>query len=82
MSQNKYYIEVYKEIADLYLIDKLSIPKACAKVKITKKTYYNVCKRLGTPSVATMKDARLDYISGDSNNNFDANNIDEHNCVN
>ena len=81
MSQNKYYIEIYKEIADLYIIDRLSIPKACAKAGITKKTYYNICKKLGAPSVATMKDARLDYISNDSIN-FEANNIDEHDSVN
>ena len=83
MSQKKYHIEVHKEIADLYIIDRLSLPKACAKVGITKKTYYNICKKLDVPSVATMKDARLDYISGDSNTNiFDANNIDEHDCIN
>ena len=83
MSQNKYHIELYKEIADLYIIDRLSLPKACAKVGITKKTYYNICKKLICPSVATMKEYRLDYISHDSNKNIsDANNIDEHNCVN
>ena len=79
----KYYKEVYKEIADQYIIDKLSLPRACAKIGISTRTYYKICKRLNVPSVVTMKDARLDYISGDSNKNIsDANNIDEHNCVN
>ena len=59
----KYHAEVYKEIADQYLLDKLSIPKACTKVGITKQTYYNICKKLEVPSVVTIKDARLDYIS-------------------
>ena len=73
----KYYTEVYKEIADLYIINRLSVPKACAKVGITKKTYYLICKKLGVPSVATLKDARLDYLSDNNKeNNFDANNIE------
>ena len=77
MTQSKYHKEVYKEIADRYILDRLSIPKACAKVGITKRTYYNICKKLDVPSVVTLKDVRLDYISGESNkNNLDANNIE------
>ena len=72
----KYYTEVYKEIADLYIINRLSILKACAKVGINKKTYYRICKRLDVPSVSTIKDARLDYLSdNNTENNFEANNI-------
>ena len=71
----KYYKEVYKAIADLYVIDKLSLPAACAKVSIRLQTYYNICKKLGYSSVTTMKDARLNFISN-------ANNIDEHNSAN
>jgi len=68
----KYHAELYKAIADLYIIDRLSLKKACAKVGISKQTYYNICKKLDVPSVSTLKDARLDYISSD---NFEANNI-------
>ena len=72
---NQYNKEVYNTIADLYVIDKLSIPKACAKVGITKKTYYNICKKLGHLSIVRIKDARLNFISN-------ANNIDEHDSAN
>ena len=82
MTQKQYHIEVHKEIADLYLIDRLSIPKACAKVGISPRSYYKICKKLNVPSIVTKKDGRLDYISSDSDkNNFDAYNIDEHNSA-
>ena len=70
----KYYNEVYKAVANLYVIEKLSVPAACAKINITTRTYYNICKKLDYSSVTTMKDARLNFISN-------ANNIDEHNSV-
>ncbi len=78
MSSNetvKYYAEVYKAIANLYVIDRLSLPEACAKVRISLQTYYRISKKLGLSSVTTYKDARLNFISN-------ANNIDEHNSVN
>ena len=71
----RYYNEVYKTIADLYVIDRLTIPKACAKIGITKQTYYKICKKLGYQSVTTYKDARVNFISS-------SNNIDEHDSVN
>ena len=71
----QYYKEVYKVIADLYVIERLSLPVACAKVDIRLQTYYNICKKLGYSSVTTMKNARLNFISN-------ANNIDEHNSAN
>ena len=71
----KYYEEVYKAIADLYVIERLSLPAACAKIGISTRTYYKMCKKLGLASVTTYKDARLNFISKD-------NNIDEHNSAN
>ena len=71
----KYYTEAYKAIADLYVIEKLAVPAACAKIGISTRTYYKMCKTLGFQSVTTYKDARLNFISKD-------NNIDEHNSVN
>ena len=72
----KYHAELYKAISDLYIIDRLSLKRASAKVGITRQTYYNICKKLGVPSLTTIKDARLDYISdNDTNTNFEANNI-------
>ena len=72
---HKYYEEAYKAIADLYVIEKLSLPAACAKIGISTRTYYKMCKKLGFQSVTTYKDARLNFISKD-------NNIDEHNSTN
>jgi DNA-binding XRE family transcriptional regulator len=69
---SKYHAEVYKAIADLYIMNRLSLKKACAKVGISKQTYYNICRKLDVPSVSTIKEARLDYISSD---NFETNNI-------
>ena len=63
----KYYNEVYRTIADLYVIDTLSLPAACAKVKITTRTYYKICKVLNCASVAKFKDARLNFISNNDN---------------
>ena len=71
----KYYTDVYKAIADIYVIEKLSLPAACAKVGVKLQTYYKICKKLNVPSVTTYKNARLNFISN-------ANNIDEHNCAN
>ena len=71
----EYYEKTYKAIADLYVIEKLSLPAACAKLGISIRTYYNMCKKLGLASVTTYKNARLNFISN-------ANNIDEHNCAN
>ena len=71
----KYYEEIYKAIADLYVIEKLSLPAACVKIGISIRSYYYICKKLRLASVTTMKDARLNFISN-------ANNIDEHNCDN
>ena len=73
---SKYHAELYKAIADLYIINRLSLKKACAKVFISKQTYYNICKHLGVPSVSTIKDARLDYMPDiNTENNFEVNNI-------
>ena len=68
----KYYQEVYRIIGRLYVIDKLSIPKACVKLGISDRTYYNACKRLGFSSVTQVKDERLKYISDEEkqNHNF------------
>ena len=63
----KYYNEVYRAIADLYVIDKLSLPAACAKVKITTQTYYRICRKLNVASVSKYKDARLNFISSHDN---------------
>ncbi len=71
----KYYEEAYKAIAELYVKSKLSLPAACAKIGISTRTYYKMCKKLGLVSVTTYKDARLNFISKD-------NNIDEHNSAN
>jgi DNA-binding XRE family transcriptional regulator len=57
-----YRNELYKTVADLYIIDKLSISNSCAKIGISKQTYYNICKKLCYPSVSIMKDARLSFI--------------------
>lgn len=64
----KYYNEVYRTIAELYVIDKLSLPVACAKVKITTQTYYRICRKLNVASVSKYKDARLNFISDNNNN--------------
>jgi hypothetical protein len=71
----KYNEEVYKAMADLYVIEKLSLASACAKIGISIRNYYKICKKLGFQSVTTYKDARLNFISKD-------NNIDEHNSIN
>ena len=65
--KNNYNDQLYKMMADLYIIDKLSITEACAKLKITQKTYYNICKKLGRPSVFEFKDARFNFIGNDNN---------------
>lgn len=75
----KYYKEVYRAIADLYVIDKLSLPAACAQVKISTRTYYKICRKLGVASVTQYKDARLNFIS--DNNNNDNKLISEHNNI-
>ena len=78
MSSNKtveYYAAAYKAIANLYVIDRVSLPAACARVWISLQTYYRISRKLGLSSVTTYKDARLNFISKD-------NNIDEHNGVN
>ena len=75
----KYYTEVYRTIADLYVIDKLSLPAACAKVKITTRTYYKICKVLRCQSVTQYKDARLNFIS--DNNKNDSTPISEPNNI-
>ena len=78
----KYHAEAYKSIANMYVKEKLSIPAACTKIGIRLSTYYNICKKLGLESVTKYKDARLNFISGESKNpNLEANNIDEHNST-
>jgi len=72
---SKYYEEVYKAIADLYVKEKLSLPAACAKIGISIRTYYTICKKLGLASVTKYKDARLNFIS-------EIINIDEHDSAN
>ena len=63
-----YNDQLYKTIADLYIINKLSIKKACNKIGISKQTYYNICKKLCLPSVFELKDARFNFIDNDRNN--------------
>ena len=70
----KYYTEAYKTIADMYIIEKLSLPAACNKIGIKLQTYYKICKILNVSSVTKYKDARFNFISKD-------NNIDEHNSA-
>jgi hypothetical protein len=60
-----YNHQLYKIIADLYIIDKLSINKACAKINITPRAYYKICKKLSLPSVVELKDARFNFIDND-----------------
>ena len=43
----KYYEEVYKTIADMYVTERLSLPAACVKIGIRLQTYYNIWKKLG-----------------------------------
>lgn len=64
----KYHKEVYNTITDLYLYEGLSIPKACAKIPISLKTYYNICKKFNVPSIANNKDVRLDLMEEKENN--------------
>jgi hypothetical protein len=69
--KTKYNEQVYRTVADLYIIDKLSISNSCAKIGITKKTYYNICKKLCYPSVTILKDARLTFILNENNHTND-----------
>ena len=62
-----YFEEIYKTIADLYIIEKYSIAKACTKLGITPKTYYNICNKLKYSSIATKKDARLNFLAIENN---------------
>jgi len=63
-----YNEQLYKTMADLYIINKLSIKEACNKIGISKQTYYNICKKLCLPSVSELKDARFNFIDNDRNN--------------
>jgi hypothetical protein len=48
----KKYKMDYKKINDLYCNNFMSITRACKKIGISPKTYQNMCKELGKPSVA------------------------------
>lgn len=72
----KFNAEVYKEIADLYIINKLSLTQACAKVGISRQTYYDICKKLNVPSVHTIKYKRLDYRDNENEDSIEIENED------
>ena len=58
----QYYKQVYNTITELYVLDRLSIPQACAKIPISIKTYYKICKRFDMPSAVTYKHKRIEYM--------------------
>jgi predicted DNA-binding transcriptional regulator AlpA len=66
IDKNKFNKEIYKEIADLYIINKLSLSQACAKVGMSQRNYYKICKKLDVPSVHSIKHRRLDYIDNEN----------------
>lgn len=69
----KYYKALINKVADLYVVDKLSIPKACARLGVTERTYYNACKKLGVESVRVAKDARVNFITDEEKQEYKKN---------
>lgn len=49
------YNRIYKAIDELYNKKLLSLPKACMRLGISQKTYYNACSHLGYDSIANKK---------------------------
>lgn len=74
--KNVYYNLIYRAMADLYIIEKLSLTDACARLNISTTTYYRIIKYLGFPSVSSMKDARLNFEMNENKEDSDNEVID------
>ena len=71
-----YYSQIYRVMADLYIIEKLSLTDACSRLNISTTTYYRILKHLGFPSVSLMKDARMNVKMNENKEDSDNEVID------